>query len=812
MRVILEILLKFGPELPLKYFITSRPEPAISNLMISSENYSPSILYLHDIEQSIVEEDIRKYLKEAFQAMHPHPSEDQINCLAKRAGKLFIYAATVVRYILPDRMAVDPNARLTAMLAADPHSRKVQGPSKMYRELDALYTTILSTAFDRDIMEQRELEDMELMMRSIICSKEPVTCQTLSGLFGLTEQRVLSALRPLRSVLHISEDAGIISTLHASFPEYVLDQHRAGEFYCSEEQQDQVLTSYAFDSDLVDLKERFSKYVSPALVYSCRYWSEHLQPTEASNVLSGMLAEFLSSRLLFWIEVLNLGKYIRTAPSILNIARRWSKAYGNMAEITQQLTDAWNFVNRFTASTCSLSTPHIYVSALPFCPKSSSVYRNYWPLMKGILDIKGTALKERPQPTLGTLKLDSSALSVAFSYDGTRIASGFDDGTIRVWDTHTRAIVLAPFEAHIRSVLSVVFSPDDTLIVSCSDDCNIQVWDAYKGTLVAGPFDSHTRPVVSVSFSSDNTHIASGSLDCTIRIWNARTGVAVFGPFHNATPITAVEFSPDGSSIAAGSDDCAIRIWDVRTGTAIIGPLRGHAGPIRCIVFSRDGVYAVTGSDDHSIQVWDAHTDNGYIVSGSHDCTIRIWDMAASAASSTLFGVHDRSVMAVAFSPDGALIVSGSSDRTIRVWDASVRGSPPNSPQKTKITSLAISPNGNYICSGSSDLAIRVWCAQTGSLVYGPWSGHTSRIQAVAFSLDCGRTVSGDTQGFIKIWDLNTSLGAIVSFQTYTDPIRAIAFSPEGDQIVSDFGSKGIWLWDAVTGVPCRSSLIMEAI
>lgn len=83
----------------------------------------------------------------------------------------------------------------------------------------------------------------------------------------------------------------------------------------------------------------------------------------------------------------------------------------------------------FTAGTCNRSTPHIYVSALPFCGKSSWVYRNYWGRTRGLIEAKGSAIEEW-SASIGVWDVGSKVNSVAFSPDGTHIVSGSNDHTI----------------------------------------------------------------------------------------------------------------------------------------------------------------------------------------------------------------------------------------------------------------------------------------------------------------------------------------------------------------------------------------------
>ncbi|KAJ7830558.1 hypothetical protein B0H14DRAFT_3464699 [Mycena olivaceomarginata] len=100
----LETLLKLAVDLPIKFFLTSRPEPAIREKMLTP-GYSPSVLHLHDIEESIVEADIKKYLTEALGSMSPTSSPNDVERLAKHAGKLFIYFPTAEWSLWVDQTA-----------------------------------------------------------------------------------------------------------------------------------------------------------------------------------------------------------------------------------------------------------------------------------------------------------------------------------------------------------------------------------------------------------------------------------------------------------------------------------------------------------------------------------------------------------------------------------------------------------------------------------------------------------------------------------------------------------------------------------
>ena len=123
----------------------------------------------------------------------------------------------------------------------------------------------------------------------------------------------------------------------------------------------------------------------------------------------------------------------------------------------------------------------VYSSALPFTPHDTIIYKTFYhdrlPHVAIGMELKSITLLQ----TIYDYKAEVN--SIAFSPDGSRIVSGSDDKTVRVWDTLTGQPALPPLEGHEASVWSVSFSPDGTRIVSGSEDCTARVWDAVTGKL-----------------------------------------------------------------------------------------------------------------------------------------------------------------------------------------------------------------------------------------------------------------------------------------------------------------------------------------
>jgi WD40 repeat protein len=165
------------------------------------------------------------------------------------------------------------------------------------------------------------------------------------------------------------------------------------------------------------------------------------------------------------------------------------------------------------------------------------------------------------------LPMDAQVHSVAFSRDGSLLASGSDAGTIQVWDTAT-------LEAHGGSfrqngqVTSIAFSPNARLLATGSTDWQVRLWDVASGTLSGEPLAGHTWPVMGVAFSPDGQSVASISYGAggAVRLWSVSTRQSWVGELSAGQFVSplAVAFSPDGKILASSGFE---RVYNPVSGT-----------------------------------------------------------------------------------------------------------------------------------------------------------------------------------------------------------------------------------------------------
>jgi WD40 repeat protein len=359
------------------------------------------------------------------------------------------------------------------------------------------------------------------------------------------------------------------------------------------------------------------------------------------------------------------------------------------------------------------------------------------------------------------------------------------------------------------AVRALAVLPDGRL-ASGSDDGIIRLWDLVSGAETGGKLDGHGGYVNALAVLPDG-RLASGSGDGIIRLWDLASGADTRLVGH-AGYVNALAVLPDGR-LASGSGDRTIRLWGLASRDEKPAILQGHRASVRALAVLSDGRFA-SGSDDEFVLFWDLSSDaepdrlpwgasvraiaplaGGQLALGSSDNTIRVWDTKSKTEEAVRLEGHRASVNALATLPNGYL-ASGSDDNTARLWDLA------NGAETAKLVghgrhvrALAILPNG-YLASGSDDNTVRLWhLASAGRMPRLP--GHDATVRALA-PLPGGRLASGSDDRSVRLWD-SPSGAEPVKLPGYGATVRALALLPDG-RLAVGLGDNTIRLWDLASG------------
>ncbi|MEU5878654.1 protein kinase [Spirillospora sp. NPDC047279] len=290
---------------------------------------------------------------------------------------------------------------------------------------------------------------------------------------------------------------------------------------------------------------------------------------------------------------------------------------------------------------------------------------------------------------------------------------------------------------------AVAFSPDGTLLATGDRTGLIRLWDPVTAVCVAD-LPGHTGPVDSLAFSPDGTRLASGSRDRTARLWDpaTRQAVAKLGHAslirwirrpvrHRGDPrrneINSVAFTPDGQCLLTGSRG-GIRFWHPVTGRSL--RLRVQDISVRSMAF-RPGTRRLATTSDYSSSVWSWHLNKA----GGGMYSPRLHYGGVSQYPHSL-GAPLRPLHAVAFGPHGSELASGGSEGRLRVWPMSPDRFPVDlDGHEGAVLAVDFSPDGRLLASGGRDGIIRLWdTASADQLV--SLTGHTGDVTSITFSPD----------------------------------------------------------------------------
>ncbi|KAJ6619151.1 hypothetical protein B0H10DRAFT_2189143 [Mycena sp. CBHHK59/15] len=692
----------------LRLVVTSRDETPISEVL--NPISTPLELRLSSRQAS---RDIEVFLKLEFQRIagthslpDSWPTQDEIRALAKKARGLFVWAATLVKFVDQPR----PHDILQQIL---------RGNMNVEGDITDLYKLILEISFCQDRPpSSRFLAEFNDFVGGIVTANRPL--EKGSPLFNILRVETATTnyiCRQLRSVMMESEKHLRFS--HQSFVDFLISDTCPLIFRITPSVNMQNIslailnllndrlrfdpsefrTSYASNP-----RTRAMNRISGELSYACQFWGDTLVgDNNGDEVILACLKTFLETKFLFWLEVLSLTSQMSCALTQLLYAK--SRIGAHDVDLGVFVADAITFVETFQEC-IGKSAPHVYLSAMTFTPASSRIYQTYSPLLRPCASVN--------VQTAESLRMGRSAIPapIIYSPSGTEVAGSF--------------------EGHVDDILSVLITHDGC-VASASDDTTIRFWDASSGRPILRPFVTHNKSVTSLAVSRDGMLLVSGSRDGTASVWDMKSHNMLTAFAHEGS-VTCVTLSPTGTVVVTGCKDKTVKFWNISSQRESRTAFREHTARVTAVAFL-EGNIALSGSLDGSVYM--------HHISGHSEILIR----GKIPINSLAVATTTRSLVAGCRS-------------CIAIWDLSDRNVPGDpiylAENSHEIESVAV--NGSRIAAAMGK-NIEIWDMLSKKHILGPLAGHKDIVTSVAFSEDGVRLVSGSIDRSIRVWDVGTEVG-----------------------------------------------------
>ncbi len=404
-----------------------------------------------------------------------------------------------------------------------------------------------------------------------------------------------------------------------------------------------------------------------------------------------------------------------------------------------------------------------------------------------------------------------------------KIAMGSMEGRIEVWNTTTgkklstlreigKEVRLLNYERRKNHVITMEFSPDGKRLAAGYLDTTVQLWDTTSGeelvvyqkppieedawriTRIRGngkdilnnPMKNETnsRPST-LAFSPDGSLLACGSDDSTVKLWNTMNGELISVFTAHLSTVYILTFSPDGTILASGSSDGTVRFWNVKQQKVLQTHIAGHQW-MRTASFVNDGSVLVSVSSNGIITNWDLRN--------SRKTTLQT---KTALAEPSFWGTYRYHVL----SHDGTIHASEGiqsdptkphfSVRVLRLTDVKTGRELDVFPYGSGVL---YSPDGRFLASYGGN-EIRLLNTETGEKreiiiaeeVEDDTDVHTPILNAIEFSPDGKKIVSGTDGGLVQLWEVDTGIELSSFFEeqppidgSYEDPITTFAFSSDG--------------------------------
>ncbi|VTR97370.1 WD40 repeat domain-containing protein [Tuwongella immobilis] len=451
-------------------------------------------------------------------------------------------------------------------------------------------------------------------------------------------------------------------------------------------------------------------------------------------------------------------------------------------------------------------------------PPGSTVRRGRWLaaiLLAGLFLHIGTGLAQNPPtPNLRLIGHDEAIYSTAVTPDGSIIATGSFDKTIRLWDRATGAPLRTYYsnpinpQGHTNLVLAVAISPDGKFLASAGSDNQVRYWNLPdrkpQQELALG------HPITGIAVSNDGKLVSAAGSDGTAKVWNANDMKPIPPLVGHVGPISGVALAPNNSFLTTAGTDGVLRFWAPTTGQAL-GTIGTASGPITAMAISPNSNPLYTASSNGKISVWQTplpttptippltaeitafgtSNDGNLAIVGTNDRKGRLLDLTTGNSRAELPELPSVT-KAVAIAANGQTLFRGTADGTLQLLQADAKPLMTVVAHSGGITSVQPNPGGNLLWTGGADGVLRTWQMP---LQPGRDLAHAAAVTGHLPSSDSGRIVTIAADHVVRVWRRDNG-GIEREYRGHTAPIRVTAISNNSEWIASVDSTGSLRLWN----------------
>jgi len=325
---LLNALADLNEDFRVKFLLTSRPEMHIRDSPINDPGLS-SILQLHTIDPDQVMGDIRLYISKTLENASSSTSwysTSDVDALVRLSAGLFIFAATVLKYIRDRGTVRGRQERLRKATSAVKASHAAIAP------VDRIYEFILTEASRSDCVDDDELLATQNVLACILVIRASISVDALAELIRVEAEDLRECLERLHSVVYLPQDnkTSGVRTLHASFGDYLYDRASSslrierplGDGIMARGCLQVMEKCLHFNISRSRSSYKANSLASPQTVtlslrYACLQWIYHVASLEQPSLLDEKISKVFRPGFLFWLEVISILGLVRRAAAML---------------------------------------------------------------------------------------------------------------------------------------------------------------------------------------------------------------------------------------------------------------------------------------------------------------------------------------------------------------------------------------------------------------------------------------------------------------------------------------------------------------